>query len=117
MTNAIKIYQELTYIETFDSEIKTTTASIETIHKLLKEEQFLNLWDELLNKSNIKRVFVKELDDVEKIVYSIDDKNLRNYIKVRIKERTDKWLRMSVWVVQNLINNYQNANTTTEKNS
>lgn len=117
MENTIKIYQELTYIETYDDQIKTTTASIDTIQKILKEEQFLRLWDELINKSNIKHVFTKELDDVEKVIYAIDDKRLKEYVKTRIKERTEKWLRVNVNVVQNLITNYQNANTTTEKNS
>ena len=104
----LRIFQNLTYIECFDWEIRTTSASLETIYGLLKEEQFLKLWNELINKSNIKRVFVKELSDVEKIVYSIEDKNTRERLQSEIEKRVKEWLRVNVEIVQNILSKYQN---------
>lgn len=105
--NELNIYKELTYIETYDDQIRTTTASLESVAKLLKEEKFLNLWTELINTSNIKRVFTKELSDVDKVIYSIADKNLRDRIKADLEKRKKDWLRINVEVVQNLIIKYQ----------
>ena len=105
--NQLNIYKELTYIECYDWEIRTTTASIETVNNLLKEEQFLNLWTELINKSNIKRIFTKELSDIDKIVYSIDDKNIRQKVQSDIEKRIKEWFRVNVEIVQNLLSKYQ----------
>ena len=104
--NEIKKYEELTYIETYDWNIQTTTASIEMISKLLNEQQFLNLWNELLNRSNIKRVFTKEISDVDKVVYSIEDKTIRAKIQSDIEKRIKDWLRVNVEIVQNLLQKY-----------
>ena len=106
MNNSINIYKELTYIETYDGEVKTTTASLEQVSKLLKDEQFINLWNELINKSNIKRVFTKELSDVDKVIYWIQDKQLREIIKEEVNRRKKDWLRVSIWVIQNLIDKH-----------
>lgn len=103
----IKIYEELTYIECYDWNVKTTTADLNTIAKLLKEEQFLQLWDELINKSNIKRVFKKELSDVDKIIYSIEDKTIREKLKADIDKRIKDWFRVNAEIVQNLLSKYQ----------
>ena len=105
--NELNIYKEFTYIETYDDQIRTTTASLESVAKLLKEEKFLNLWTELINTSNIKRVFTKELSDVDKVIYSIADKNLRDRIKADLEKRKKDWLRINVEVVQNLLIKYQ----------
>ena len=104
--NQINLYQALTYIECYDWEIRTTTSSIETVAKLLNEEQFLNLWNELINKSNIKRVFSKELSDIDKIIYSIEDKSIRAKIQAEIDKRIKDWLRVNVEIVNNLLQKY-----------
>lgn len=104
--NNIKLFEKLTYIETYDWEIRTTTAKIEDVAKLLNEQQFINLWEELLNKSNIKRVFVKELSDVDKVIFSIDDITIRKKVKADVEKRIKDWLRVNVWIVQNLLAKY-----------
>lgn len=105
--NEINLYKELTYIETYDDQIRTTTASLENVSKLLKEEKFLNLWNELINTSNIKRVFTKEMSDVDKVIYSIQDKTVRERIKAEVDKRKKDWLRISVGIIQNLLSKYQ----------
>ena len=103
----IREYKELTYIETYDGDIRTTPVKIEIIQKVLQENQFLPLWNELINRANIRRVFTKEVSDVDKVLYSIDDKNLRNKITAEINRRTKDWLRVNVGIVQNLLSKYQ----------
>lgn len=99
----IKQYEKLTYIECYDWEIRTTIVDIEVIHKLLDNQQFLHLWDELINRSNIKRVFTKELSDVDKILVSIEDKTIRAKLQSEIDKRIKDWLRVNVEIVNNLL--------------
>lgn len=105
--NEINLYKELTYIETYDDQIRTTTANLEDVAKLLKEEKFLNLWNEIINVSNIKRIFRKELSDIDKVIYSIQDKNIRDSIKAEVDKRKKDWLRISVGIIKNLLSKYQ----------
>lgn len=102
----IRVFEKLTYIETYDWNIETTTASIETVSKLLNEQQFINLWNQLLNRSNIKRVFTKELSDIDEIVYSIEDKTIRAKVQSDIDKRIKDWLRVNAMIVWNLISKY-----------
>ena len=95
----LNLYKQLTYIETYDGDVKTITESLETVSQLLKDEQFLNLGTELINKSNIKRVFTKELSDVDKVVYSISDKNVRSQVQADIDKRIKEGFRVNVDVV------------------
>ena len=103
----IKQYQELTYIECYDWEIRTTIVWLDIIKKLLDEQQFLHLWNELINRWNIKRVFTKELSDVDKVICSIEDKNIRRLIQKEIEKRIKDWLRVNVEIVENLLSKYQ----------
>ena len=104
---AIREYQKLTYIECYDGEMRTTPVAMEVISKLLNEVQFLPIGNELINKSNIKRVFTKEVTDVDDLIYSIKDKDIRNKIVSEINKRTKDWLRVNVEIVQNLLSKYQ----------
>lgn len=98
----LKVYEELVYIECYDWEIRTIATDIATVNNLLKEEQFLNLWNELINKTNIKRVYKKELSDVDKVIYSIEDKNIRAKLQAEVDRRIKEWLRVNVEIVKNL---------------
>jgi len=105
--NNIKQFEKLTYIETYDWEIRTTPVEMSIIWKLLQEVQFLPLGEELINKSNIKRVFTKEISDVDKVIYSIEDKNIRRKIMAEVEKRNKEWLRVNIDVVENLLSKYQ----------
>ena len=110
MEHDLKVYVELTYIETYDGQILSTPTNFETVSKILQksDSQFLNLWTELINKSNIKRVFLKGLSDVEKVLFSIEDRQLREKLKAEIKEREKKGLRVNTEILQNLIDRLKN---------
>lgn len=103
----IKQYQELTYIECYDGEIRTTVVWLDIIKRLLDEQQFLHLWNELINRWNIKRVFTRELSDVDKVICSIEDKNIRRLVQKDIEKRIKDWLRVNVEIVENLLSKYQ----------
>lgn len=103
----MKKYEQLTYIECYDGEIRTTIVWLDVIKKLLDEQQFLHLWNELINRGNIKRVFTRELSDVDKIICSIEDKNIRRLVQKDIEKRIKDWLRVNVEVVENLLSKYQ----------
>ena len=80
---------------------------MDVIWKLLQEVQFLPLGEELINKSNIKRVFTKEISDVDKVIYSIEDKNIRRKVMAEIEKRNKEWLRVNIDVVENLLSKYE----------
>lgn len=102
--NTIKEYKQLTYIECFDGEIRIIETPIETVQLLLKEEQFLNLGKELINKSNIKRVFIKEIDEVDNAVLQILDKDLRMRVQAEIDKRRKEWNRVNMEIFRNILN-------------
>ena len=107
--NELKQYETLTYIETFDWEVRAVNHKLQVIENLLRsDDKFLNVWwTELIAKSNIKRVFTKELSDIDKVIYSIDDKVLREQVRKDVEKRLKDWLRVNVEVVSNLISKYQ----------
>lgn len=107
--NEIKQYETLTYIETFDGEVRTVNHKLQVVENLLKsDDKFLNIWwTELIAKSNIKRVFTKELSDVDKVIYSIEDKTIREQVKKDVEKRLKDWLRVNVEIVSNLLCKYQ----------
>lgn len=98
-------YHELTYIYTYGDQVYCTPTPKETIDKILldKETQFLNLWTETLNKSFISYTSKKSPSDIEKILFSIDDRELREKVKKEIKEREKNWYRVNPEIVNNLI--------------
>ena len=106
--NQIKIYESLTYVECYDWEIIVTPTPLEQVEHLRKTaDKFIRLWNELVAVWNIKTVKSKELNPVEQMIYSIDDKILRDKIKSDIDKRVKDWLRVNAEIVQNLISKYQ----------
>lgn len=103
-------YHELTYIYTYDEEVYCTVTKKAVIDQIInnKDVQFLNLWSESLNKSNIKKVSEKAPSDIDKILFSIDDRELREKVKQEIKEREKNWYRVNPAIIQNLILKFSN---------
>lgn len=99
----IKVYKELLYIETFNGDIYTVDADYDVIQKLV-ENKFINLWNELLNTSAIRRIFKKEVDDLDNHILNIQDKKIRDEVKRVVKERKEQWLRVNIGIVDNIVN-------------
>lgn len=102
--NEIKIYQELTYIQTFDWELYTTTVSVDDLNKSLNNNKFIRVWNNLINVSNIKKIFIKQLDEVDNALLQISDKNLRMRVQSEVDKRRKDWFRVNMDVYQNILN-------------
>lgn len=106
--NDIKVYQKLTYVECYDWNVIVTPTDLETVEHLRRtSDKFIRLWNELVAVGNIKNVKSKELSPVEQVIYSIDDKFIRDQVKADIEKRLKDWLRVNVEIVQNLLSKYQ----------
>ena len=85
--NEIKIYEELSYIHTFDDKVYPTPLTLDVINKMLENSKFLNLGSDLINVSNIKRVESKKVDSVENSILQIKDTELREKVMNEVKKR------------------------------
>ena len=102
--NEIKIYKELTYIQTFDWEIFTTTVWVDKLNDNLNKWKFVKIWNELLNVSNIKHIFTKQVDEIDNALLQISDKNLRARVQAEVDKRRKEWNRMNLEIYQNILN-------------
>ena len=106
--NQIKVYEKLTYIECYDWKVVITPTPKETVKALRKSaDRFIDLWNQLIAIWNIKNVEEKVLSPVEQIVYSIEDKFIRDRLKADIDKRNEAWMRINVEIVQNLLAKYE----------
>lgn len=107
--NDLKIYKELTYIETFDGEIIPLAEDYENVvSELNSQTKFINLWSEMLAKSTIKRVFTKEVDEVDNLLLQISDKNLRARMKTALDNRIAEWKKVNAEIFNNVLERLQN---------
>lgn len=105
MENSIKEYIQLTYIETFDGEIIPLVEEMGVVWELLdNNSKFLNVWNEMISKSIIKRVFIKQVDEVDNAILKISDKNLRMRVQAEIDKRRKEWSRVNMEVYRNVLN-------------
>ena len=103
-TNSIKIYKELTYIQTFDNDILPIWISLEELLGMLNSNKFLKLWNRILNTSNVKNAFTKKADEVDNAILQIEDKELRTRVQTEIDKRRKDWSRVNIEVYQNILN-------------
>ena len=101
----MKIYKQLSFIETFDGEIIALTEDYwEIIEELNNDKsKFINLWSQLLAKSCIKRVFSKEVDEIDNAILQIADKNLRVRVQKEVEERRKSWTRLNMEIYKNIL--------------
>ena len=105
MENQIKEYQELSYIVTFDDRVYPTPVPVKDLEKALNgTSRFINLWTELLNVSNIKRVESKKVGTVENAILQIQDPELREEVRNEIKKRKAEWKTTNIEVLRNILN-------------
>lgn len=106
--NELKVYEKLTYVECYDWNIIVTPTPLEQVEHLRRTaDKFIRLGNELVAIWNIKNVKSKNLSPVEQLLYSIDDKIIRDQVKTDIDKRLKDWLRVNVEIVQNLLSKYQ----------
>lgn len=86
MTTDIKVYSELTTIQLFDWEIMTE-ATIDQLDQMLNNaKQFIRVWNEIVNKNQIKKIYVKKIDSLENFILA-QPKDIQQKIKDRDAER------------------------------
>lgn len=102
-TNTLKIYKELTYIQTKDGELYATPTERATVEKIANQTKFLNLWSETINTDIIKRIFSKEVDEIDNALLQIADKNLRARVQKEVDERRKSWTRLNMEIYKNIL--------------
>ena len=104
METALKLYKELSYIETYDWDVIALADDFETIKSLLNNaERFMDLWTEMIAKSSIKRLFKKQADEVDNMIVMINDKSLRARVQKEVDERRSQWKRLNKEILDNII--------------
>lgn len=101
--NEIKIYEELSYIHTFDDKVYPTPLTLDVINKMLENSKFLNLGSDLINVSNIKRVESKKVDSVENSILQIKDTELREKVMNEVKKRKAEWKTTNLEILNNIL--------------
>lgn len=94
MTNEIKIYKKLTTIKLFDWEIVTPMELNDLENLLHSNSTFLRIGDEVIAKNQIKRIFIRKVNDIEWLIYSLDSED-RKLVQQRLKEMAERsWTTM-----------------------
>jgi hypothetical protein len=65
--------------------------------------KFINLWSQLLAKATIKRVFTKEVDEIDNAILQIADKNLRARVQKEVDTRRKDWTRLNMEIYKNIL--------------
>ena len=104
METAIKLYKELCYIETYDGDIIALADEFNVISEQLNNaNRFMNLWNELIAKTSIKRLFKKQADEIDNMIILINDKNLRARVQKEVDWRRREWKRLNKEILDNII--------------
>jgi len=89
MTTEIKAYKKLTTIQLFDWEV-LTEATVDQLDEMLNNtKQFIRIWDEIVNKNQIKKIYVRSVDTLENFILS-QPKDIQDKIRLRNKQKYEK---------------------------
>lgn len=103
MMNAIKKYQELCYITTYDWEVYVMAEeTVESIEKKL-DSKLLNVGDGFIAVASIKKVEFKTADDVENAIIQIKNPDLKERVRAEIRKRREKNLDVNLAILENVI--------------
>lgn len=88
MESAIKTYKPILYIQSFDWDITYTSISLDDMKNILENnEKFLKIWDKILNKSDIRRVFKQEADEIELFIIQ-QPKHIQDKLREKMESKT-----------------------------
>ena len=100
----IKEYKELTTISTFDWDI-LTEANVDLLEKMLNADwNFIRIWDEIIAKNQIKKIFKRKIDTIENFILQFP-KEIQQKLRERDQEKFNKvWRHFeSIQEIQNYI--------------
>lgn len=101
--SSLKVYRALTFVLTTDGDLYTTTATPSEINKIAERSRFLQLWEDYINTSFIKKIFTKNVDEVDNAILQIADKDLRSRVQNEIERRRKDWYRVNMDVYRNVL--------------
>lgn len=104
--NEIKEYKQLTTISTFDWDI-LTEASIDVLDKMLNADwNFIRIWDEIIAKNQIKKIWIKKVDTIENFILQFP-REIQQKLRERDKQKYERlWKHFeSIQEIQNYITN------------
>lgn len=113
--NAIKIYEELSYIYTFDDKIYPTPMTVKELEIMLNQSgsRFLNLGTDLIAVSSIKRIESKKADSIDNAILRIEDKEIRSLVDAEVRKRKIEWKKLNMEIFKNILDRVTSEN---EKN-
>lgn len=113
--NAIKIYEELSYIYTFDDKIYPTPMTVKELEIMLNQSgsRFLNLGTDLIAVSSIKRIESKKADSIDNAILRIEDKEIRSLVDAEVRKRKIEWKKLNMEIFKNILDRITSEN---EKN-
>ena len=113
--NAIKIYEELSYIYTFDDKIYPTPMTVKELEIMLNQSgsRFLNLWTDLIAVSSIKRIESKKADSIDNAILRIEDKEIRSLVDAEVRKRKIEGKKLNMEIFKNILDRITSEN---EKN-
>lgn len=107
--NEIKLYEELSYIYTFDDKAYPTTLKLTDLEKVLNSNlKFINLWDDLVAISSIKRVEARKVDSVDNALLQISDTDIREQATAEINKRRKNGDRVNIEILNNILHRLTN---------
>lgn len=101
--SSLKVYRALTFVLTTDGDLYTTTATPSEINRIAEKSRFLQLWEDYINTSFIKKIFTKNVDEVDNAILQIADKDLRSRVQNEIEKRRKDWYRVNMDVYRNIL--------------
>lgn len=110
--NAIKIYEELSYIYTFDDKIYPTPMTVKELEIMLNQSgsRFLNLGTDLIAVSSIKRIESKKADSIDNAILRIEDKEIRSLVDAEVRKRKIEWKKLNMEIFRNILDRVTKEN-------
>ena len=110
--DAIKIYEELSYIYTFDDKIYPTPMTVKELEIMLNQSgsRFLNLWTDLIAVSSIKRIESKKADSIDNAILRIEDKEIRSLVDAEVRKRKIEGKKLNMEIFRNILDRVTKEN-------
>jgi hypothetical protein len=110
--DAMKIYEELSYIYTFDDKIYPTPMTVKELEIMLNQSgsRFLNLGTDLIAVSSIKRIESKKADSIDNAILRIEDKEIRSLVDAEVRKRKIDGKKLNMEIFRNILDRVTKEN-------
>ena len=109
MSTELKVYKVVTYIELHDGEIIAIDTPYEAVKQAYNDKtSALDLGNSMLAKSAIRRIYPFKVDEIDNEILHIEDRNLRERVRVEVNKRKKEGARLNMDVLHNIITRFTN---------